>query len=358
MIRFQIGESINNATFPCGTPFHFDEGIEYVCESQMAHVICAIVGGNMAMEPVKIAKRSNDIPSSILIVRAGGAGDVLFLTPVLRALREKFPSAYIGVACSPRLHWILQGPQKIVDSLFEMPIPSSHVGRFDWVIDLEESIERVDDMHVVDVFARESGIEVADRRTIYHPSTDLAEFEKQYPKTSKRVGIQLKSSTPVRTYKRVMELQNKLETMGWERVLFTAPGEFNLPSLAFEPPPELRRIINTAQAGWSWGKTTDFMKTCDVVIGPDSSLIHFAGAMGIPAIALYGSFDAKLRVIEGSSVKVIQATRECPMAPCGFHGRRGQVFPLGGPCNQANMCTTLSSISPDEIIELMGKMGF
>lgn len=353
MIRFQLGESINNAKFPCGTPLQLDEGVEYLCESQTAPVICAIVGGNMAMEPVQISKRIGDSPSSILLMRAGGAGDILFLTPVLAALRLRFPSAYIGVAASPRYHWILAG-NKNVDGLSEMPLPAAQLARFDWIVDLEESVERVSDRHVVDVFAEAAHIAVIDRLTEYHPMTDLAEFEKQFPKTRKRIGIQLKASSPVRTYRRVLELEKKLGTLGWERVIFASPGEFNLP---VPLPPELEGLINTAQAGWSWGKTTDFMQTCDLVIGPDSSLIHFAGPMGIPAIALYGSFDASLRLV-WESTGVIQATRECPMAPCAFHGRRGQTFPVGGPCNQANMCTALSSISPEEIISKMAAMGF
>lgn len=349
MIRFQLGEDINNAQFPCGTPFNFQAGIEYVCESQTAAVICAIVGGNMAMEPVKIAKRVGAIPSSILIVRGGGAGDILFLTPVLAELRRRFPSAYVGLACVTRYHWVLSG-NKNVDGLFDVPLPTSQLGRFDWIIDLEESVELDNERHVVDIFAEKAGITVTDKATSYSRVTDLAEFEKQFPKTKKRVGIQLKASSPVRTYPRVIELQKKFGELGWERILFAARGEFTPMRQA------LPGLISTAETDWSWQKTTDFAATCDLIVGPDSSLIHFAGAMGIPAIALYGSFDSSLRLVHGST-RVLQSKRECVLAPCAFHGRRGQVFPVGGPCNNINMCAPLASISPDDILSTAAEMG-
>ena len=48
-------------------------------------------------------------PQRILIVNPFGIGDVLFTTPLIRALREAFPESWIGYLCNRRTERILQG---------------------------------------------------------------------------------------------------------------------------------------------------------------------------------------------------------------------------------------------------------
>ena len=36
----------------------------------------------------------------ILVIRAGAIGDTLMATPLLRALRQSYPNAYLGAICS------------------------------------------------------------------------------------------------------------------------------------------------------------------------------------------------------------------------------------------------------------------
>ncbi|MBI4341309.1 MAG: glycosyltransferase family 9 protein [Candidatus Omnitrophica bacterium] len=55
-----------------------------------------------------MCRRHVSTPRRILIVNPFGIGDVLFTTPVIRALRQAFPSAYLGYLCNRRTEPVLR----------------------------------------------------------------------------------------------------------------------------------------------------------------------------------------------------------------------------------------------------------
>ena len=57
------------------------------------------------------------MPARILIVNPFGIGDVLFSTPLVRAVRPAFPKAHLAYLCNRRTQEILAGNQHI-DELF------------------------------------------------------------------------------------------------------------------------------------------------------------------------------------------------------------------------------------------------
>ncbi len=313
--------------------------VDYLCEGQQLATLSMLVDGNLEAYPTNIRKRWHGDPRSILVLRAGGAGDILFLTPALRALCIAHPKAHITVATSGQYHWILAG-SNLCHGFSDFPLKHALTGRHDWVIDLENTVELIKDKHVVDIFCEHCHVVAQDKRGIYHPLyTDFSEF----PRTGRpRIALQWQATTPVRSYPHNGNLLTQL-LKKYEVAILGIPRSFAF--VGNEP-----YLINTTQLGWSWQKAVDFLQTCDAVVAPDSSLTHFAGAMEIPTVALYGSFEAKFRTAYHPSIKVIQATSGCNMAPCFHHGRRGHIFPIGGPCNQHGLCSSLASITPDEVM--------
>src|SRR5215469_4046926 len=67
------------------------------------------------------ADRSSIVPKKILVVRRGGLGDMLTATPLLRGLREHFPSARIYVLASRQAIPVLNGCPW-VDEILEVPM--------------------------------------------------------------------------------------------------------------------------------------------------------------------------------------------------------------------------------------------
>ncbi len=110
------------------------------------------------------------------------------------------------------------------------------------------------------------------------------------------------------------------------------PGFVNLTLRT--PPPSLR-------------ESAAILATCDAFLGPDSGLVHVAGALGIPTVALYAAFPARLRTAYAPSVASLSGALPC--APC-FHHSGQRVFPAQGPCERSRECDALASISPAEIV--------
>jgi len=324
------------------TGLRMSHGIEYLTESKALSSLAILTDGDLEARPIKVHRRDVENPKSILVMRSGGAGDILFLTPVVAALRARFPDAHITLACMPSYHWIFRG-QSTINGLAEFPVKMGIAARHDWVLDLENAVESVKDRHVVDLFAERCGVELASGKCVYVPEFSAESFNTQFPKTKKRIGLQWTASSPVRSYPQVQTLMGKLLADGWQVVLYGEPKGAKL----YGNP---ENLINLSDLKWPWHKTIDFLQTCDLVVGPDSSMVHFAGALDIPAIALYGSFDARYRTAYHPSVRVIQATSGCNMAPCFYHMEKGIAMPWNGPCAQNKFCSSLASIEPDEIM--------
>ena len=87
-------------------------------------------------------------------------------------------------------------------------------------------------------------------------------------------------------------------------------------------------------------------QTCDVLVTPDSAFLHLGAHLGVPTVALFGSFPGELRASYYPKVKVIQAQGTC--APCFHHG---VGWPKKGPCNFTNQCEVLASISAEQVIK-------
>jgi hypothetical protein len=66
-----------------------------------------------------VKKNDVDFPpmKKILIINIFGIGDVLFTTPLIRNLKEHFPSCFIGYVCGKRAYDVLKDNHSI-DKLF------------------------------------------------------------------------------------------------------------------------------------------------------------------------------------------------------------------------------------------------
>ena len=295
----------------------------------------------------------------ILIMRAGGWGDMLFLTPSLRELKRRQPDCRITQASlhNPPYNDALQG-LSYVDELIAYPFPASIVEgkRLIW---LENSIEHNEEGHVthaVDQIARcifgdVMALADQDRRMDYkmHPE-EFAAANTCFPRIDRaRIGIQAKASTPTRSYppELLSVVMSELALKGYEVFMFGRPGELevDMPEItdltSFEPAPTFRG-------------SCAILSTCDVVLAPDSSLLHVAGALNIPTLGLYGSFPWKLRTAYAPSVQVLNGHGPC--APCSWSGGVAGTFPPHGPCNETGRCEVLASITPDRIVARIVQM--
>lgn len=293
---------------------------------------------------------------SILLIRSGAIGDLLLMTPAVKALRTKYPQAQICLCCFKK-HWDIfaQGDMHFV----EYPIPAMDAAKLDLIIPLENIIELATDkrIHATDAFAEALGVTVTDYRPVYKLAAGEIELAKvKYPpgfdvwregnkkhemhKPMPRLGLQIHPSSAIRAYPMPQwnAVIQGLINRGWEIMLL---GKHD--SIKGAPP-----AIKDCSA-LSFREAAAVLSTCDVFLGPDSSFFNLCPALGVPAIGLFGPVDWRTRIKDGSGQLALTTAADC--APCGWtNSRGGRRFPEHGPCSKSGRCEPLASITPERIV--------
>jgi ADP-heptose:LPS heptosyltransferase len=285
---------------------------------------------------------------TIGLIRAGGYGDLLFLTPLCREIKLRWPAAKIAVLTVPFFAEILQHNPD-VDETPGYPVSVEDFERMDAIAEFGDILERSKSgrtKHAVDCFAEVMCLELTDKTAkMILTEEELAKAIERFPRTSrKRYAVQLRASALGRTYHRMPDVIMALAKNGHEVFVFNTPGmekvETNFEDQVIDvahlqPPPTFR-------------ESCAIMMMCDGLVAPDSSLTHVAGVFGLPAVALYGPFPWQLRTAYSPTTVAINGNARC--APCFHHIRGGNQFPKHGPCFVSGKCEALGEIDPGRIV--------
>lgn len=324
-------------------------GVPYLVEDATCGSYMHAYSNNVKVRPfegtTKLDPTLDYNGKKILIMRAGGIGDILFSTPGIHELKRRFPEAeviYSAMGASPLM---LYGNPDI-NGFLPYPCPLDMVP--DYVVGFENLLEYSAGgrtTHAIDLFAAALGVEVPEnneaRRMILNLSDEETNSAKKFlPPVGKgkfRFGIQVESNIPVRTYPHMARVAESLRKNGHQVVAFGVPGQ-----------PELSGCLNThgQKPPLNIRQACSLASQCDCVIAPDSAMAHIAGALDIPCIALYGSFLASLRTQYAPRTLAIQAEASC--APCFHHGRMSN-FPAGCPSAKEGICGVLGSIKIETV---------
>jgi ADP-heptose:LPS heptosyltransferase len=287
---------------------------------------------------------------NLLVLRHGGFGDLLFLTPIFAELKKRWKRIKIYACCSDQYHQVLISNQDIT-GIIKFPIELSKANTFDAIINFSYSNENEKanpETHIVDLFSNIINLNVSDKRiklTVPHSEREKARI--RYPKTSiHRIGIQVFASNEIRSYPffQTQKLINEFWNRGYEIFLFGSQDQI--------PFNDKERIINLTIKNPSptFMESAAIMYSCDLFIAPDSSLCHVAGALNIPTIGIYGSFPSKVRTAYADSIYAIDGKNHC--APCFHHTLMGLRFPKDMPCEKSGFCDTLANIDPIVIFNI------
>ena len=332
---------------------------EYLVEDRNgAEIMLMTPGATMAIADARYAGNATIRDwhtTSILIIAPLGFGDSILLTPCLRQIKELHPKASLTIATLHERRQPFLG-LPYVDGFDEYPLPVERLAQYDCVLSLERALENnpmAKVQHMTDRFAEHLGLdELKDKKADYRVTDAEREWVKaSFPRPKKRrIGVQVQAGARCRTYPRISLLVEALRREGWEVYLMGRPGEFRMETKNDD-------VIDLSQRGLTWRQSAAFLLTCDVFLGPDSSLLHAAGALNVPAVGLFGAFPWKLRTAYYTSVRAIQGTEGCDIAPC-FHAQHTGTlpFPAKGPCFLTGRCAVLDSILPKRIIALCDKV--
>ena len=314
----------------------------------------------------------------VLVHRSGGIGDLLLMTPALRAYKRRFPKARIFVCTTPKMRPVLEGNPD-VKGFVEWPPKESEVYEHDTWCFYENIIENnplAQDVHAVDLYAMKllGDTRIEDWTPVLNltesEKSEADEFIKKIGKSGNReigasesskseignqqseiprVGIQVKASSPVRTWP--MGPMSDLIQMLLDHAqvfLFGAPGEVDY--MGDHP-----HLVNVSAMNLSFRQSCAVLAGCDALVAPDSALLHAAAALKVPTVALFGPFPSKLR-LTSKCQQAIEGGGLC--APCFHHSRGDEIFPGGHPCAREKRCHVLGGISPArvfaEVMKLVG----
>jgi len=292
----------------------------------------------------------------VLIIRAGGMGDLIFLTPSLRALVQRFPqheftvcglAAYRPAICHPDLDAV---------QWLDYPPTMAAVDSYDLVVPLEETVERDNEHSTVDIFARHLGLELEGPARVPILCADTGAMlaaEEKFPffPGVRRYGIALRANQAHRTWP-----FNYIQQLA-AHILERDPNCFVFLFGEAKDWPEIKqggdnRLIWLPAFDLSLTETLALLATMHGFVGPDSGLAHAAGALGIPTVTLFGPFRSQQRSDVFPTVRGING--HAPCAPCHFPARLPQhPFPPGMPCEQHGCCIALGQIQPDRVYTLL-----
>lgn len=284
----------------------------------------------------------------ILVVRTGGLGDLVLLTPILREINLRWPTAKIDVCAITEFGQALHHLPYVRD-VVSYPMTKDAADEYDCWIFLENAIERNEDakeLHSVDVVAKMIGLtgEFNKRQEYRVTMRETIWAEEAYPRVPgvRRLCVQPTASARCRNYPegKLHEVCDVLLKDGWEIFLLAKPGEMQIG----KDIPNLRLLAD----GLTFRQRCAVLATADCVLAPDSSMTHVAGALEVPCVALYGPFPWQVRTKYSPTTVAISGVGKC--APCFPHNRAGQAFPEKCPSKARGVCEVLEGIEPKRVL--------
>lgn len=339
------------------------------------------IAGAGLMEPFVNNKQFDDSKDwngkKILLIRAGGFGDLVLMTPIFREIKRRWPTCIVHVSTMPSYAVVLQNLIS-VDACVNYPVDAASVDQYDAIISFENAIERnpsANKIHMTDLFAEIVGLKkalglaalgghptVEDKRAEYViTQNEMIWLIEQHPRVAgkRRLCIQGGASARCRIYPghKFDKVVNELLKKDWEIFLLGGKGEVKLGK-------GVTNLHNLTDPGATFRQSCAVINSSDCFLGNDSALLHVAGALGIPAVGLYGSFRADLRTeyaettfafqgdgsVDPDDAKEQQVRVSCEA--CFHHTipARRDDFPPHCPSSATGYCGLLASIRTKRII--------
>ena len=271
----------------------------------------------------------------ICIVRGEGLGDVLTTTPIVRALKETFGRAHISFATNTQylggaLVKVLQYNPNINEILERDLMDDS---RYDLVISLHCPAIYYEKpgnppMNRIDIFANHAGVKLKSHDLAYYIQQDEIEAGRdlvQHLEGRKIILVQPSPSSERRSlnHNKLKAALTKLATEhSVATLVLTHSTDFgtdvlwdNIPGCATMRNLDVRQIAG-------------LMVHCDLVLCPDSSIMHLAGALKVPTVAYFGPTHPAARINYYPNTVAIWKGDQLNPCPCWWNN----ACPIGEAC--------------------------
>jgi ADP-heptose:LPS heptosyltransferase len=315
---------------------------------------------NAALKQLEIPEcRKNQISFSVPGEKAivlkrdvGGIGDMIMVTPVLRGLRERFRDKQIHLMIPDQFKDIFKY-NPYVDKI--IPVNNTMYDYYEYKYDISSACAKYESELVknkqplektrVQVFCEVAGVSPSRYRPELFLSIEEVDWAKKFLASYSEniiiaIGIQAAESYRDWPIEYFHELFQKMEQEN-KKIKFLILGKERIWDFPYN------NIIDAA--GFPLRKYLSLVSQCQLVLTPDTSLLHVAGAFNKETIALFGPIDSRSRCKLYPKTVILQDKLEC--IPCW---RNAYI-----PCkinHDLDKSVCMGNIKPEKVIELISKI--
>lgn len=280
---------------------------------------------------------------SVLVFRTGGIGDLLFIQPNLRYLKEKYPGCKIRFACGPQYQPMVK-TWDCIDELLDLPFTLSKLQSSTYHILFEGVIERCTQAHfdnAYNLFSQWIGLDLPDDLLIPKQEADpeLVEYCKQKLSEWNLSGndfvlMQLRASSPIRTpsHEFWLKIINELNNRGYKVVLTDNPRQDEQIDSFIKMCDNENMVFNFCKHSQTIAHSIALTKLAKATVATDSAINHIAASLDVPCFGIYGPFPGFIRMKTYPKAAWVDASRFC--GPCFIHGHTPCKYNKNGysPC--------------------------
>jgi ADP-heptose:LPS heptosyltransferase len=308
---------------------------------------------------------------SLFCFRAGGIGDLLFIATSLRQLKKNFPSSRLVLGCDATFGTILDWKADGFD-LVSMPLEKRVLDGYDYILFFQGIIEGnadAEEMNAYDLIKESFHLDKLDNplpnvRVEERTRKIVRDFvERTSAGTKYRIGIQvsasvLKRSAPPQLY---IDFIRRLPE-DYMVYLVGGKNQYDVMDLIISNLPQAKQAhaVNASRNLPSLAQAVALIGELDLIIGPDSSMLHVAAAHRVSLIGLYGPFPSDLRLRYYKNAIGIDSVTSCEFA----RGKYKSCFEHGdGICALAaktgdTYSPCMMFFLPKHIYQAMHRLGF
>lgn len=268
---------------------------------------------------------------TLLVSRTGGIGDLLFIQPNLRYLKQKYPTCKIIFSCGPQYQSMV-ATWDCIDEIIDLPFSSTYLISADYHAFFEGVIERcklAEKVNAYHLFSKWLNLNLPSEQLVpkQEAKPELVEeckkwLEEQGLEEKQFLVVQIRASSPIRTpslklWKKVL---NVVTEYGYKIVITDTPRVSSVIDSLIKSLDKPDHVFNFASVSQSLDYS---IALCSLSMGgfsTDSALIHIMASLDLPAVGIYGPFPGHIRLSTYPKAVWIDVEKEC--APCFLHGHK------------------------------------
>jgi ADP-heptose:LPS heptosyltransferase len=308
---------------------------------------------------------------SLFCFRTGGIGDLLFITTALRQLKKRFASAQLALGCNYIFSTILDSKGDGFEQVY-MPLEKQMMDRYDYILFFQGIIEGNPEAEkknaydlLKDAFYLEKLEDPLPRVYVEEKARTRARDFVMRTEGGRRykIGVQVSPSLPVRAVPPQLFV-DFVTCLSDDFMVFFVGGEAQWHEIDLIikhlPQQKQQQAVNASRHLPTLAEAAALIGEMDLVIGPDSSMLHVAAAHRKPLIGLYGPFHSDLRLKYYKNAIGLDSMTLCEFG----RGRYSSCFEHGeGECPLARKTGQFYSpcmmfFLPKHIYQAMHRLGF